>query len=240
MMAALMAATVSGRITANAYKLNRQPTVNHKETTMDMHDNHSGNTDSSGTFCSGSGMVMFMDGFRSGLQGGQPCINLYLTGWTLDNRTKYIAAMTGVFFLAIFVEWISKARQGFIEWARKDARRRRVGGRRSNARAARAILVSIHGIQASVGYILMLATMTFATELLVMTILGLSVGYAWFFLPALEDEDLVSDNSRVNANPCCNFTEEESKDISKGEDDDSLTIEDGLSLSSDLRESLLP
>jgi len=61
------------------------------------------------------------------------------------------------------------------------------------------------------GYILMLATMTFSAELLIMTVTGLSIGYTIFF-QTLGDDSYLSDNTHVNVNPCCNFMEEEAKE----------------------------
>lgn len=137
------------------------------------------------------GMIMYMDGFRFSLSGNQPCLNLYFPGWTLDTYGKFIAAMIGMFLLAFLTEAISKAR---FACSSKPTLQ---GGRR------RTSLTALHATQALVGYILMLATMTFSVELLLSVVAGLGVGYATFY----DDRD-----HHVTTNPCCNFIQDETDD----------------------------
>ena len=61
----------------------------------------------------------------------------------------------------------------------------------------------MHGVQALLGYVLMLATMTYSAEILLATVVGLATGYAVFFTL---DDDLQC--SHVAANPCCNYLQE--------------------------------
>jgi len=71
----------------------------------------------------------------------------------------------------------------------------------TNSSTKRWCITFFHGLQAFVGYILMLATMTFSAELFFCVIFGLVLGYAIFFT----DEDL-----HATTNPCCNFIQDES------------------------------
>jgi len=77
----------------------------------------------------------------------------------------------------------------------------------------RAALTVLHGTQALAGYMLMLCAMTFSAEFLVVTVVGLSLGYTVFFHSNPNDADaFLEDNTHVNANPCCNFMEDEAKE----------------------------
>ena len=150
------------------------------------------NVSDENTFCSSSmhshstalqagseGMIMYMDGFRFSLSGKQPCLNLYLPGWTLDTKAKFLWAMMGIIILGIVMEGISKLRSHL--------------SKRLSGFAKRWAITLVHGVQALVGYILMLATMTFSLELLGCVILGLSLGFALFY----DDDDLYVTNNPV-------------------------------------------
>jgi hypothetical protein len=128
------------------------------------------------------GMIMYMDGFRFSLSSSamNPCLNLYFPSWTLNTRSKFLWAMFGIVMLSIFTEGVSKLRS--------------VLSRRLTGTAKRWIMALIHGVQALVGYILMLAAMTFSVELLACIIFGLGTGFAMFY----DDED-----NHVTTNPVC-------------------------------------
>ena len=155
-----------------------------------------GADDSNQAFCSGSmgGMVMFMDGFHWALKRGNQCINLYFPNWTLDSKGKVVGAMIGVLLLAIVTEGISKYRHTLSQKAKKTYYLS------NEAKILRLTQTSLHGFHAFTGYILMLATMTFALELLLCVILGLVIGYAIFG---------GDQYSHVTTNPCCAFLEDE-------------------------------
>ena len=130
-----------------------------------------------------------MEGFRVSLKGNQPCLNLYFSGWTLDSRLKFVSAMFGILVLAVATEGISKLR--FLMSRRLKGSRKRW------------TVTCLHGLQALVGYLLMLATMTFSVELLLCVIVGLGLGFAIFY----DDDD-----NHVTTNPCCNFIQDEAKE----------------------------
>ena len=135
-----------------------------------------------------------MDGFRWALKGGQPCINLYFPGWTLNTTTKFVAAMIGVIILAILAEAISKFRHNLSKRAKIS------NVTKAEARKFRLTQTGLHGIHALTGYSLMLAAMTFALEFMVCVIMGLVIGYAIFGGDTY---------SHVTTNPCCAFLEDE-------------------------------
>jgi hypothetical protein len=143
--------------------------------------------------------IRYMDGFRWALKGGQPCINLYFASWQLNVAYKMILAMIGILLLAVGTEAISKYRHTLSTRAKTTPAHSRA------AQTLRTTQMGLHGLQALTGYILMLATMTFALELLCSVILGLVIGYAVFG---------GDQYSHVTTNPCCAFLEEEASERS--------------------------
>ena len=118
-------------------------------------------------------------------------MNLYLESWTLDTRSKFLVAMACVALLGIATEYISKLRS------------RLCSKRPSRFRNYRLTIAVLHGLQALVGYILMLATMTFSVELFSSVILGLGIGYSLFY----SDDDW-----HVTTNPCCSYMQDEANE----------------------------
>lgn len=161
-------------------------------------------------------------GFRFSLRGNQSCLNLLFPGWTLDTEAKFYIAMMGVFLLAVSVEGFSKLRHRVVRAARLNA----MQGRTSKALWLRSSVTLLHGMQALLGYTLMLVTMTFSLELLMCVVAGLALGYAVFFqqlacsFDTSDDEvDSVSDEARhVTSNPCCEFMSEESREVTPAND----------------------
>ena len=106
-----------------------------------------------------------------------------------------------VFALAVLVEGFSKLRHKVVRASKQQP---------SHLPPAllRLAVTTLHGLQALLGYILMLVTMTFSMELLFCVCCGLAVGYAVFFQTS-QEEDLI----HVTSNPCCEFMEEESREM---------------------------
>jgi len=154
----------------------------------------------SNTFCEGDmGMVMYMDGFRWTHKEGNSCLNLYFGTWTLNSKGKLMAAMVGVFLIALLTEGISKFRQNL------SLRARDITTPQSERRRIAVFQTFLHGIHAFIGYIIMLATMTFSLELLFCVIFGLTTGYFVF-----DGEGY----SHISTNPCCAFLEGEAQERS--------------------------
>ena len=135
---------------------------------MEMDD-----TDASG-FCSGSGMAMYMNGFSSAFK-RNTCIALYLDAFTLDTAVKIIVACVGVLALGILAEALVAFRRSRAE--------KGLAGRFEAAIG--------YGLQLALGYLLMLAAMTYAVELFVSAITGVAIGHALFR------------TDRAAAPPCC-------------------------------------
>lgn len=117
----------------------------------------------------GMNMVMYMDGFHSIIFGGSSsCINLFFPSWTLDSKLKVFLAMSGLFLLGVCTEGVSALRLRFFSDMQPGHRKK-------------AMIVCFHGLQAFLGYSLMLGAMTFSIELLLSVCSGLAVGYFFFF-----------------------------------------------------------
>ena len=139
-----------------------------------------------------------MDGFRWTLkEEGNSCLNLYFASWTLNSKGKVLAAMAGVFFLAVLTEAISKLRH------KLSLRARIISTPLPERRRIAIFQTLLHGLHAFIGYIVMLATMTFSLELLCCVISGLTTGYFVFGGESY---------SHVSTNPCCAFLEEEAQE----------------------------
>jgi len=126
---------------------------------------------------SGMNMTMFMDGFHSIIIDGfssnsspKPCINLFFSSWTITSKSQLLLAMLGLFILGTITESLSVARLTFAGNTNHDI----VSVRRKTA------IVCIHGLQAFLGYFLMLGAMTFSIELLFSVCMGLASGYFFF------------------------------------------------------------
>lgn len=160
---------------------------------------------------------LYTKGFRFSLAGDQPCLNFYFPGWRLDSKLKFGCAMMVIVLLAILTEGISRLRFqvqhakptttaedvdvdtdhgssyslwfcGCCNWLASDPSRKRN------------VVTILHGVQAWVGYVLMLATMTYSLEFLFSVVVGLGIGYTLFY----NEQD-----NHVTTNPCCNFMQGE-------------------------------
>lgn len=157
---------------------------------------------------------MYMTGFHSTLFGrndnGVPphnCLNLYFAHWTLHSRELFVCAMVGVVVLGIMVEGVSAWRSVYM-WNLRNSRStmvKGVGGYGENYGMGVRIRMSLfHGLQAFLGYILMLSTMTYSIELLLCTIIGLCIGYTIFY----EYRTKAGGSASSSTNPCCDFMED--------------------------------
>jgi len=168
-------------------------------------------------------MTMYMDGFRLTLSQNHdaPCINLFFPQWTLNTRERFFLAMAGVLLLGVAIEGVATTRTKYLAKVGLTE-----GGRRESSVRVQLVMTLCHGLQACMGYLLMLVTMTYSIELFLCTVSGLSVGY---FI-SLSYRALPSSSA---TSPCCDFSEEDS--VSNGsseyqrirDGDDEVTITHG-------------
>jgi len=118
-------------------------------------------------FCEGMYMTMFMDGFHWTLlkRPSPQCLNYFVRSWRLEDAGKFKGAMLFTFLLAVLVEALSAVRGTVV---------------RNMKRQQKVLLTVIYAVQALLGYILMLVTMSFSVELVVSVISGLMIGNLLF------------------------------------------------------------
>jgi hypothetical protein len=122
-----------------------------------------------------------------------------------------MVAILAVFVLAILVEGSSTLRRfimkKFLQYVSSRVRNHR-GKATLLAWWQRVGIPTLHASQALLGYLLMLATMTFALEFLLAVVIGLGVGHALF----TQKNELASATHAVSANPCCQFLIDDARD----------------------------
>lgn len=154
-------------------------------------------------FCKPGGMVMYMDGFHLALDASSPekkCINLWLTGWTLDSVEKFYGAMFVVVMLGIATEGMGALRiRAHKKMLRRTQMHQSEAEKRKQTRLLKLKNTGFHGIQGLLGYMLMLAVMTYSIEMLFSCLCGVMLGYNIFY------SDLSSIPPGMNSNPCCDF-----------------------------------
>jgi Ctr copper transporter family len=111
-------------------------------------------------------------GFHFSLAGHDACLNFLFPTWTLNTRGKFYLAMLSAILMGILVQGLAQVRPTLL-------RRERC----ADPWVSHFLLTLIHGVQAGLGYLLMLTAMTFSLELLACTLLGLMLGHAAFFGP---------------------------------------------------------
>lgn len=154
------------------------------------------NTNSTDDFCYGAGTSMFMTGFVSVAtedKGTTACVNLFFDSWTLDSKAKYVVGCLGIFFLAIFFEYMKVLKRQLMAL--------RVV-KRAPEYARDILTVLFYGGQLTISYFLMLAAMTYSTELFCAMISGLTVGYALFTLKSKFSTRSLPESSSYYALSC--------------------------------------
>jgi Ctr copper transporter family len=143
-------------------------------------------------------------GFHLSMRGGHRCLSLLLPSWTLDSRGKFLCACGGVVAFAVAVEGLTKLR--YYQQQQQQLQQQR----RSSSSLLVMLVPLLHGLQALAGYLLMLIAMTYSVELLLSVMIGLALGYQFFFYrsPAA--------HRGISANPCCDFLLLLSKDNNIG------------------------
>ena len=133
-----------------------------------------------------------------------------------------MCAIIFVFLLAVVVEGMSRIRRSVVLSARR-AHPSLEDLESWNPTKLRLAVTMLHGLQALMGYMLMLATMTFSVELFFAVVLGLATGYAVSF----QQGEAIAQQQHVTSNPCCNFMEGEARE---NQGDFGSTILDGASV----------
>jgi hypothetical protein len=140
-------------------------------------------------FCTGNGMSMNMEGYSLSFGNTRPCLNLWFSNWTLDTEWKFTLAILGVICLGICVEGSSVVRRKVHASLRPGSSRKWV-------------MAGFYGLQATIGYALMMVAMTFSLELLLSAICGLVLGYGFF---TNDESSCIKnfDQLHIHANDAC-------------------------------------
>ena len=135
-------------------------------------------------FCNGIPSSMHMDGFVLDGNAAKPCTLLFFPGWTINSRVKMAFSSLGIILLGVATEWCVYMRRTYSE----------------QHQAAKATTVDklvrsvMYGVNVFLGYMLMLAAMTYSVSIFVMVILGLTIGHGIFNANAAVGE---------TTDPCC-------------------------------------
>jgi len=134
-------------------------------------------------FCRG-GTSMVMSGFESVGSTNANCIILFFRPWLLDCPWKFGIGCLGVFLLGILVEAAIKLRRYATN--KMDVH---------NRFWREFVVIGLFAVNVALGYLCMLAAMTFNVEIFISTVMGLAVGHL-----------LLGNSSqpvRETADPCC-------------------------------------
>lgn len=133
---------------------------------MDDHDHEHDMAGDSRSFCMGSGSTMNHAGFGVSLNNpDRACVTLLFEDWVLDTEAKFICALIGVFVFAMFSEFV-----GYLHM--------RIHNTLDEKSLLKPyVLSTLYILQALIGFMLMLITMTFNVELLLAIVFGLGAGY---------------------------------------------------------------
>ncbi|KAK3260007.1 hypothetical protein CYMTET_31022 [Cymbomonas tetramitiformis] len=174
-------------------------TGNSTNETQSSYQSSEGST-STNSFCNDRlrGISMFMSGFQTieTTTSNDPCVVVLFEEWKLDSNAKFIGACFGTIVLGIVVEFIMYIR-------------RRLASHRDTGKSWRmqllitAGIVTLYGVQLTLGYFMMLITMTYQVELFCMVIVGLMLGHM-----AFNTKGPISEK----AEPCCVGLEKDEKE----------------------------
>jgi copper chaperone CopZ len=155
-----------------------------------------------GDFCNGIMTDMHMTGFEWSGE-ASPCLILLFPGWELTDGARFWLAVAGTVLAGVFAEFLIYVR-----------RRQRTSSDRQVLRLAdRVWQLFLYTGNRTLGYFVMLITMTYSVELFMAVIVGLSIGHAIFNLGAPSGEDMT---------PCC-----QSGHFSSGVSGQAIGKEDG-------------
>ena len=126
---------------------------------------------------------MNMDGFGISFgNSGRSCLNYYFERWTLDTNGKFVFAMISTMCLGMLTEYFPRLKRNVYAKTRSNERRR-------------SFMISLHVLHLALGYICMLAAMTYSFEIFLFLLVGFGIGFTLF---GYSDEIPVA---RVD--PCC-------------------------------------
>ncbi|DAZ98371.1 TPA: hypothetical protein N0F65_000690, partial [Lagenidium giganteum] len=134
-----------------------------------------GDDDPSKQFCVGKGSVM-LNGFQLSINGN--CVRLFFQPWVLNSKVKYAFGFLGIFFMALFNEYLAKfrerVRQGLLQARRQHA------DNKAHKLACKLLLSVLYMVQMTIAYFAMLVVMMYESVLFLALILGFGAGFLSF------------------------------------------------------------
>lgn len=131
--------------------------------------------DTSSGFCSGEGSVMF-NGFQSTINGS--CVKLLFQPWVLNSAVKYAFGFIGCFLVALFNEYLARARETVRQRLLMARKQRPLD--KLHRMQCKALLAGLYMVQMAIAYFAMLVVMTYETGLFIALLLGFGAGFLLF------------------------------------------------------------
>ncbi|KAL2607880.1 hypothetical protein R1flu_026453 [Riccia fluitans] len=103
--------------------------------------------------------------------------HILFDGWSTNNLEKYLFSLLGIFFIAIFHEWLATFRASATSFVRAS---KETNNLKSPFLLHRLFLTGLFAVHAITGYALMLMVMTFNGGIFIVIIAGLSVAHFFF------------------------------------------------------------
>ncbi|GMN52979.1 hypothetical protein TIFTF001_022114 [Ficus carica] len=127
-------------------------------------------------------------------------VTLLIDSWRTDSWTSYLLTLLACFLVSAFYQFLEDRRLRFKSSVAADRSPPsldalllfKLGAGARGSATARAASAVLFGVNSAIGYLLMLAVMSFNGGVLVAIVLGLSVGY--FLFRAADEEVVVVDN----------------------------------------------
>eukprot|EP01134_Creolimax_fragrantissima_P004720 CFRG4720T1 len=165
------------------------------------------------SYCSGRTVMYMYQGFTTN---DTTCIVLWFSSFILDSRTKVFLGVIFCFLLAVFHEYLSAYRRGLVYLQRLTAHngsstspnektsllvceKIAVPGRRN--RQLDITVAALYGVSITLGYLLMLAAMTYHSGLFIAVVLGFSCGQYMF--KDCDSPVVAGDLIEISSEPCC-------------------------------------
>lgn len=103
------------------------------------------------------------------------CVILLFDGWTLDSPGAFAAGVIGTFLLGLIVELLTWTRRHVLQPSPRL---------QSSPLGLKAVMGLAFAAQTTLGYLLMLISMTYQAELFIAVVAGLSLGHLLFNVAA--------------------------------------------------------
>jgi hypothetical protein len=154
-----------------------------------------------------------------------PCINILSPSYTIETIAQFYTVCFLVFLLSMATEGITKLRYTYIRHVITSGRSRHSPYHRQQQQQRhhrcvschnmkckrnhfyhyhRCMIPLLHGIQACMGYLLMLMVMTYSIELFICVILGMMIGYYIFFVASYDNT--MNDEDSIHRSPAVQTT----------------------------------